>query len=170
MRDRTPVTDPTMHLDAAGPAAAPPDHRARRARAARLAVLATAMLAAGCTLSPLADTPPSTQEPAVAVSTDLRGYRLDLRAGERVEIRLPSNRSTGYVWLLVDPVPAMVRQLDAARYETGRIELAGAPGTEVWTFEAAARGTGQLMFEYRRPFDPPTVPPAQRTGYRVEVR
>jgi predicted secreted protein len=170
MRDRTPVTDPTMHLDAAGPAAAPTDRPARPARAARLATLATAVLAAGCTLSPLADTPPTTQEPAAAVSTDLRGYRLDLRAGERVEIRLPGNRSTGYRWVLVDPVPPMVRQVEAARYDAVRTDLSGAPGTETWLFEAAARGAGQLMFEYRRPFDPPTVPPAQRSSYRVEVR
>jgi len=46
----------------------------------------------------------------------------------------------------------------------------GAPGQEVWRFEGATRGIGRLGFVYRRPFEPATLPPAQRTSYRVEVR
>lgn len=155
-----------MDLDAAGTAASP-DHPARTALCA---ALASVVLVAGCTLSPLADTPPTTQERAAAVSTDLRGYRIDLRTGERAEIRLPGNRSTGYRWTLVDPVPALVRQTEGARYGTSGTSLPGAPGMEIWTFEAASPGVGLLMFEYRRPFDPPNLPPAQRMSYRVEVR
>jgi hypothetical protein len=36
--------------------------------------------------------------------------------------------------------------------------------------QGATRGIGRLGFVYRRPFEPATLPPAQRTSYRVEVR
>jgi len=41
---------------------------------------------------------------------------------------------------------------------------------ETWRFAATEPGTGTLRFEFRRPADPPTVPPAQRASYRIEVR
>jgi inhibitor of cysteine peptidase len=117
--------------------------------------------------------PPSSSASAAAegpVVTDLRGFRIDVRRGQTFEVRLPSNASTGYRWTLVDPVPPVVRGVGVGRYEQGRTDLAGAPGIETWTFEAVSAGSGPLNFEYRRPWEPPTVPPAQRAAYRVEVR
>jgi hypothetical protein len=35
---------------------------------------------------------------------------------------------------------------------------------------AVKPGSGILRFEYRRSFDAPTVPPAQRASYLFEVR
>lgn len=138
----------------------------RRPRAT-LVLLFAAALAGGCTTSTFDPAPP--QDPVITV-VDLRNYRIDLRVGERVEIRLPGNPSTGYRWTLLDPVPAPIRPIGVARLEPSRTDLAGAPGHEVWTFEAADYGTGSLSFVYRRPFEPASVPPAQRTQYRVEVR
>jgi inhibitor of cysteine peptidase len=104
------------------------------------------------------------------VIADMRDYRIDLALRQVLEIRLPSTPSTGYRWVLVDPVPPTVRQVDLRREPGRRTELAGAPGTEVWQFEGDSKGLGVLNFEYRRTFEPPTVPPAQRASFRVHVR
>ncbi len=138
-----------------------------RRPSAAIGMLLGAALAGGCSTSNFNPAPP--RDPVVS-SVDLRNYRIDLRIGERVEVRLPGNASTGYRWALVDPVPALIRPIGVARLEPTRTDLAGAPGHEVWTFEAADYGIGALSFVYRRPFDPAGVPPAQRTQYRVEVR
>lgn len=130
-------------------------------------VLLAAALAAGCATSTFDPAP--VRDP-VPTMVDLRNYRIDLRVGERVEVRLPGNPSTGYRWTLVDPLPPLIRPVGVARLEVSRTDLAGAPGHEIWTFEATDYGTGALSFEYRRPFEPASVPPAQRTQYRVEVR
>jgi inhibitor of cysteine peptidase len=145
------------------------------ARPARLAVLcAAAAVAAGCAQLPggtLARSPHATP-PAVdsAGAADLRAFRIEARVGEPFEIRLPGNPSTGYRWTLIDPVPALLRGVGVARIERGRSDLAGAPGQEIWTFEATAPGSAPLLFEYRRPWEPATVPPAQRTSFRVDAR
>jgi inhibitor of cysteine peptidase len=144
--------------------------------AARLApALAVVAALAGCesiARSPITETPATVGVAPRADdrSVDLRGYRIATRVGENFEIRLPGNPSTGYRWTLVDPVPTVVVADGVVRGEGGRGDLVGAGAQETWTFRGAAPGTGWLNFEYRRPFDPPSTPPAQRTGYRVEVR
>lgn len=139
----------------------------RRRYGAMTAVLAAVALA-GCT-TPIAGDAPREPEPPVTV--DLRGSRIDVRVGQGFEVRLPGNPSTGYRWVLVDPVPAQVRQLGVARLERiGSGPGVGAPAQEVFTFEAAQPGVSALAFEYRRPWEAATTPPAQRTGYRLEVR
>jgi inhibitor of cysteine peptidase len=137
-----------------------------RSRSA-LGLLVIAAIAGGCTTSTFDPAPP--RDPVVKV-VDLRNYRIDLQVGERVEVRLPGNPSTGHRWTLVDPLPPLVRPIGVARLEPMRTDLAGAPGHEVWTFEAVDYGTGTLSFAYRRPSDPDSAPSAQRTQYRVEVR
>jgi inhibitor of cysteine peptidase len=122
------------------------------------------LIAGGCA------TPGSEGTPKPPVLADMRSYRIDLKPRQTLEIRLPSNPSTGYRWVLTDPVTPMVRQVDLRREPGQRSDLAGAPGTEVWQFEGDAKGVGVLNFEYRRTFEPATVPPAQRASFRVHVR
>jgi inhibitor of cysteine peptidase len=138
-------------------------------RAAAGALAGVALMIAGGCATPAADGTPN-PPPGPPVLADLRSYRIDLKPRQTLEIRLPSNPSTGYRWVLLDPVPPTVRQVDLRREPGQRSELAGAPGTEVWQFEGDAKGVGVLNFEYRRTFEPPTVPPAQRASFRVHVR
>jgi predicted secreted protein len=151
-----------------GPTRLRADHGGAR-RLRRLAGAAAVALAAGCAATAPDGKPAPPPEPRVVVA-DLRGYRIDLRPGERAEIRLPGNRADGYRWVLVDPVPAAIRPIEAPRFDPDRADLAGVPGTETWLFEAGERGTGPLFFEYRRPAEPASRPPAQRATFRVEVR
>lgn len=149
--------------------------RAPRARATRCVLAAslavTLALLGGCYSSPLTATTAtgaaSTGGPAV---TDFRGYRISVRRGEAFEIRLPSTPTVGYRWMLVDPVPPTVRAVTSAREESATESAVGAARQESFGFEAAALGTAPLLFEYRRPADPPDTPAAQRATFRVEVR
>jgi len=123
------------------------------------------LMAGGC-----ATPPPDGTPVGPLLLADMRDYRLDLKPRQRLEIRLPSNPSTGYRWVLLDPVPGMVKQVGLRREPGQSTPLAGAPGTEIWEFEGDTPGIGILQFEYRRTFEPPTVPPAQRAAFRVHVR
>ena len=144
-------------------------HRAAR----RLAVLAVAAAAAAAGCAPFTAPDPGTTAARTelpAVVADMRTYRIDIRSGEPFEVRLPSGAGTGDRWELVDPVPAQVRAAGVSRVEPALGNLVGAPGQEVWGFQAVEPGRGQLSFVYRRPFDAATVPPAQRATYRIQVR
>ncbi len=164
-----------------------PQHRGEarpaRRRAAALAVLALATALAACESTQMGDRPSTMAPPMMGApsssigpapdgvpSVDLRGHRIASRVGDRFEIRLPGFPRTGYRWTLVDPIPGIVRGDGVARGDAGPGDLAGAPAQEVWRFESAAPGQGALRFEFRRPSDPPTTPPAQRATYRIEVR
>lgn len=128
------------------------------------------LLAAGCHSVPRAGADDPAAAPGGRPVADLRGQRVDVRVGEPFDIRLPSNPSTGYRWTLVDPIPVTVRADGVARYEAGASGVAGAPGVETWSFVGVAAGPGQLRFEYRRPWEPATIQPAQRASFRVDVR
>jgi inhibitor of cysteine peptidase len=134
-----------------------------------LGLLGMLLLAGGCARPVVggSNSEPARDGPVIA---NLRSYRLEVKQGQVVEVRLPSNPSTGYRWVMVEPMPAVVAALYDASYVPGRNDVVGSPGEERWTLVAVAQGTGTLRFEYRRPFDAPTVAPAQRASYLVEVR
>jgi len=134
-----------------------------------LGLLGMLLLAGGCA-RPVVGGPsdePTRDGPVIA---NLRSYRLEVTQGQVVEVRLPSNPSTGYRWVMVEPMPAVVAALYDAAYVPGRNDVVGSPGEERWSFVAVKTGSGILRFEYRRPFDAPTVAPAQRASYLFEVR
>jgi len=134
-----------------------------------LGLLGMLLLAGGCA-RPVVGGPsdePTRDGPVIA---NLRSYRLEVTQGQVVEVRLPSNPSTGYRWVMVEPMPAVVAALYDAAYVPGRNDVVGSPGEERWSFVAVKTGSGILRFEYRRPFDAPTVAPAQRASYLLEVR
>jgi len=134
-----------------------------------LGLLGMLLLAGGCA-RPVVGGPsdePTSDGPVIA---NLRSYRLEVTQGQVVEVRLPSNPSTGYRWVMVEPMPAVVAALYDAAYVPGRNDVVGSPGEERWSFVAVKTGSGILRFEYRRPFDAPTVAPAQRASYLLEVR
>jgi predicted secreted protein len=123
--------------------------------------------ASGCALFEPAD-PAAAPEPPVVV--DLRGYRVDLRAGQRVAFRLPGDPSSAHRWTLTDPVPPVLRADGVSRDEVLRAAVGNAPREEVWLFEAVEPGNGTLVFEYRPTREPAGREAAQRAIYRIEVR
>ena len=96
---------------------------------------------------------------SVAVTDVDSGLELVVSSGDRIEVRLESNPSTGYSWR-VDS-----RAVDAfTRIAPGEFDApidgdrVGAAGIEVFTIDVVDAGAGVLRFEYVRPFDDPPVP------------
>ena len=85
------------------------------------------------------------------------GSEVDVDAGERFEIRLDSNPSTGYAWQMsAMSTPGLVA-LESQTHVAADAGLVGAGGTDVFVFSALG-GAGVLRLEYARAFDDPIVP------------
>jgi inhibitor of cysteine peptidase len=96
---------------------------------------------------------------AVELTAADSGTTVTLEAGQQVEISLESNASTGFQWNLAGEPDAAVLELVSSTYvepETSD-DVVGAPGTEIWTFEAVGTGTTSVELAYFRPFEPETV-------------
>jgi inhibitor of cysteine peptidase len=88
---------------------------------------------------------------------DDSGSELLVNAGDEFEVRLVSNPSTGYSWVVAESETTAWTLVDSS-FEEPDSELVGAAGTEIFVFEAADEGAGVLRLEYVRPFDDPVVP------------
>lgn len=80
-----------------------------------------------------------------------------LDAGEQFEVRLESNASTGFSWEIAAEAGPMAVELRTRTYEEPDTDLVGAPGTEVFRFEAIGDAE-VLRLEYVRSFDDPPIP------------
>jgi inhibitor of cysteine peptidase len=110
-----------------------------------------------------------TSAAGVTVVSGQTGGQVSLKVGAVLEVRLESNHTTGYSWI-VAPVgsPVLMRQ-GAAKYEehaTGG--KAGVGGVEIWRFKAMKTGKQGLQFEYRRPWEK-DAPAAKIVTYSVTV-
>lgn len=106
-----------------------------------------------------ADEAGSTDDDAVLVLTDDDiGAEVDLAAGERFEVHLDSNPTTGYGWELAAMTTEGVVTLESSTYLAPDTDLMGAGGTEVFVFMAGDEGAGVLRLEYVRSFEDPMIP------------
>jgi inhibitor of cysteine peptidase len=113
------------------------------------------LLAAALFVSACGGGEPATVELTAADS----GTSVTLEPGQQLQISLESNPSTGFRWNLVQEPDANVLILVSSTYvePVTDDQVVGAPGTEVWTFEAAAAGTTSLELAYFRSFEPENV-------------
>ena len=101
------------------------------------------------------------------------GRSVTLRVGERIELALAENASTGYRWR---PAPARrsawgpaLRAIDETFAAPGqRPEKPGAPGIRRLYFEAVTAGSADLELEYRRSWQP-SAQAARTFRLRIEV-
>jgi len=126
------------------------------------------VVVAACGLFTAAPKPPP--EP-VTVSAAQSGTSVALASGQDLVVRLPSNPTTGYRWIYVEPKDAVLRvdgpsSFEAAQSSAGAV---GAGGTEIWKLAPFKPGQQQLRFEYRRPWEQ-DVAPAQIATYAVTVK
>jgi inhibitor of cysteine peptidase len=103
--------------------------------------------------------------PDVPAVTD-RGAEFTVAVGERFEIVLESNATTGYAWL--EPEPGGLVELVDDDYLPPDTDLVGAGGVQRLTFEAVTAGSGELYLWYVRSFDDPPEP-ADEARFPVEV-
>jgi inhibitor of cysteine peptidase len=130
--------------------------------------LATVAVTVGaCTLFQGSPKPPP--EP-VTVSADQSGTSVALASGQDLVVRLPSNPTTGYRWIYVEPKDAVLRVDGPSSYEAQSAGgAAGAGGTEIWKLAPLKAGQQQLRFEYRRPWEQ-DVAPSRVATYTVTVK
>ena len=86
------------------------------------------------------------------------GTEIALSSGEEFTLRLESNPSTGFQWVIpTESLPIMVT-VNEGDFEAPTDTLVGSPGTQVFTVAADDEGAGVLRFEYVRSFDETAIP------------
>ncbi len=137
---------PTLHSPT--PHSPTPGRRLRRlARTA--ALVALAVFAASC----------GGNGDSVVLGDEDNGSEVSIESGERFEVRLESNPSTGFSWQLdVTAIEGVIELTASSLEEPADAAIVGAAGTEVFEFEAIAHGAGVLRLEYLRPTDDPPIP------------
>lgn len=85
-----------------------------------------------------------------------KGRELRLKAGDRIELRLKSNPSTGYAWYVQansTPLLKLVHQTQSEATEPGT----GRPVFQVFEFETRRGGEGTLHLHYVRSWEKPSA-------------
>jgi predicted secreted protein len=99
------------------------------------------------------------------------GKDILLNRGDMLLVHLPSNRTTGYGWSVVNSKPGKLEEpgeptLKPLKSARG---LVGAGSVETWTFRAATAGRTTLTFSYARPWEK-GVSPIRVIAWPVTVR
>lgn len=93
----------------------------------------------------------------------------NLRSGQRLDVALAANPSTGYTWQVVSSDPAIIPEVGEPGYKADDPGRLGGGGTMILHFQAAASGRTLLKLGYLRPWDT-TTPPAKTFQVTVVVR
>lgn len=93
---------------------------------------------------------------------------LEVTAGETFDIVIEANPTTGFEWRLVGTLDEAVVQFVAQEYEADRPISEGSGGMDVWTFQAVAPGTSQIVLGHFPPDGSDT--PNETVEYTVVVK
>jgi inhibitor of cysteine peptidase len=94
--------------------------------------------------------------------------QIAMKTGDELEVILPGNPTTGYIWQKVAGAEKILVQQGDYKY-TPDTKLIGSGGKFVFTFKAIAAGEIKLRFQYLRPFEK-NVPPVNTFEVKVIVR
>lgn len=98
-----------------------------------------------------------------------KGGVIHLKAGERFEVRLKSNPTTGFMWYVEKestPVVKLTHQSQADVGDESDDKHFGRPVYQVFKFEARRFGDGVLLLHYVRSWEKPTPEDEQ---FRIHV-
>lgn len=113
-------------------------------------VIMSAVLIAGCI-----NNDQKSAEPVLVIHADKESAH-NVFPGEKIEIVLPSNPTTGYSWIVTEKTGLNVVQ----NYEqaSGIENLVGAGGHDIFEITSDKAGTYQFTAEYKRPWENDTEP------------
>jgi inhibitor of cysteine peptidase len=94
--------------------------------------------------------------------------QLNVAVGQEFTVTLASNATTGYHWELAAPLDEAVVKLVNSEYQTPETSALGAPGQEIWTFQAVGKGQTVIDLKYVRPWEK-DVAPVETASYGVAV-
>jgi len=117
-----------------------------RRRAAGLVLVALAFVITACSSEPV----------ALTLGPEDAGTTVSVAVGDRIDVGLPGNPTTGYTWTIVAMDDTVLASRGEAEFRADST-LVGSGGTMTLTFDALALGTTTLELAYRRPFE--TVAP-----------
>ena len=88
------------------------------------------------------------------------GQKIVLHCGDVLEVRLPANPTTGFLWSVSSSKTGVVTQQGNARYQQSAKEkgLLGGGGEEIWHYRAEHDGQTVLTFSYARPWEKGIAP------------
>ena len=92
----------------------------------------------------------------VVLETKDNGASVTVKAGDTVQVKLRSNRTTGYSWAeLKDKTDTKVLKSDGGSYEVNAHPegMVGVGGVETFTFTAVAPGRTEIALGYARPWE-----------------
>lgn len=92
----------------------------------------------------------------VVLETKDNGASVTVKAGDTVQVKLRSNRTTGYSWAeLKDKTDAKVLKSNGGSYEVNAHPegMVGVGGVETFTFTAVAPGRTEIALGYARPWE-----------------
>jgi inhibitor of cysteine peptidase len=95
------------------------------------------------------------------------GRAVELHLGDKLEVVLAANPSTGYLWSAVPMQEGVLRQAGEPDFKTDSANP-GAGGKVTFRFEAVKTGKTWLSLNYGRPFEK-TTPPARTFSLRISV-
>ena len=104
----------------------------------------------------------------VTVKAKDKEGKVKLARGETLEVRLLSNRTTGFGWQIGKYDKDKLKSLGRPTYERPKKPLPGAGGVDVFRFTAEAPGKTELELVYKRPFEK-DKPPAKTYKLAVEI-
>jgi len=86
---------------------------------------------------------------------DDKGKSFELEKGDRINIKLESNPTTGYEWILGGETDTSVVSLfDSKFVQTEKEEeLVGVGGYEIFTFKAENSGQTEIILTYKRSWE-----------------
>lgn len=84
---------------------------------------------------------------------------VNLAAGQRLTLTLPSDPTTGYRWLMQNAGQPALRSLGAEVFSNPEdAGVVGGAGQSMWRFEAKQAGSGTLLLVYQQPWAPEVKP------------
>lgn len=92
---------------------------------------------------------------APAVAADF--HRMELTVGQKVEIVLPGNPTTGYVWSVAETTDAVKVEVNLVANTAPR-GMVGTPRETVVTVTAVQAGQGEVKLVYARPWEKGKAP------------
>jgi len=105
----------------------------------------------------------------VTITEADNGKSIEVNAGQRLLVKLRSNPSTGFDWMLSgDPAPLKLKKISHVKNSQSST-MPGSPRTTVFELSVGASGVANLTFLYRRSWEY-NVPPARTFSVRVNVR
>lgn len=128
--------------------------------------LLAALLPFAPACSTTAETPAAAQKadaPAVAEAPEA------VQNPQPFTLSFPENPSTGYIWSYVLSKSKIIEETES-RFEPSGVDVVGAPGVRVFTFEPRCDGELVATFRLARPWEPANTPAIETFTYRLRSK